>query len=41
MFSRYDCNGKPHVHHVDAVYVHKFTCLFIDRKALDINFKDI
>ena len=24
-------DGNTHVHHVDPVYVHKFTCLFIDR----------
>ena len=28
-----------HVHHVDPVYVHKFTCLFMDR--IFINFMDI
>ena len=39
VISRYGCNGNTHVHHVDAMYVHKFTRLFIDR--LDINFMDI
>ena len=29
--SRYGCNGNTHVNHVDPVYVHRFTCLFIDR----------
>ena len=30
--SRYGCNGNTyvHVHHVDPMYVHKFTRLFID-----------
>ena len=37
--SRYGCNGITHVHHVDRVYVHKFTRLFIDR--IDIHFMDI
>ena len=26
-----DCNGNTHVHHVDPMYVHKLTGLFIDR----------
>ena len=39
LVSRYGCNGNTHVHHVDPVYVHKFTCLFIDRTF--INFLDI
>ena len=39
IISRYDYNGNTHIHHVDSMYVHKFTRLFIDR--LDINFMDI
>ena len=31
VISRYGCNGNTHVHHVDPVYMHKFTCLFINR----------
>ena len=36
VISRYGRNGNTHVHHVDPMYVHKFTCLFID--LIDINF---
>ena len=39
VISRYGCNGNTHVHHVDLMYVHKFTRSFIDR--VDINFMDI
>ena len=39
VLSRYGCNGNTHVHHVDPMYVHKFTCIFIDR--IFINFMDI
>ena len=39
IISRYGCNGNTHVHHVDPMYMHKFTRLFIDRN--DINFMDI
>ena len=39
VMSRYGCNRITHVHHVDPVYVHKFTALFIDR--IDIKFMDI
>ena len=39
VISRYGCNGNTHVHHVDPVYVHKFTYLFIDR--IFINFMDV
>ena len=33
VISRYGCNGNTHVHvhHVDPMYVHKFTSLFKDR----------
>ena len=31
VISRYGCNGNTHVHHVDPVFLRKFTCLFIDR----------
>ena len=37
VISRYGCNSNIHL--VDPVYVHKFTCLFIDR--IEINFMDI
>ena len=37
--SRYGCNGNTHVHIVGPFYVHKFTCLFIDR--IFISFMDI
>ena len=37
--SRYGCNENTLVHHVDPVYVYKFTCLFID--LIFINFMDI
>ena len=30
VISRYGCNGNTCVHHVDPVYVHNFTCLFIN-----------
>ena len=30
VISRYGCNGNTYVHHGGLVYVHKFTCLFID-----------
>ena len=36
IISRYDCNGNTHVHHDDPVYVHKFTCLIIDRIFINI-----
>ena len=39
VISRYGCNSNTHVHHVDPVYVRKFTCLFIDR--IFINFMGI
>ena len=39
IISRYDCNGNTHVHHVDTMYLHKFTGLFKDR--ININFMDI
>ena len=35
----YDCNANTHVHHVDPMYVHKFTRQFTD--CIDINFMDI
>ena len=37
--SRYGCNDNTHEHHVDPMYMHKFTSLFIDR--IDINFMGI
>ena len=37
--SRHGCKGITHEHHVDRVYVQKFTGLFTDR--IDINFMDI
>ena len=39
VISWYGCNGNTHVHHVNPMYLHKLTRLFIDR--LDINFMDI
>ena len=38
VISRYGCNGNLHVYHVDRVYEHKITRLFIDR--IDINLMD-
>ena len=37
VISRYGCKGNTYVHHVGLVYMHKFTCLFIDRIYLYIN----
>ena len=39
VISWYGCNGNTHVHHVDPMYVDKFTRLFIDR--IDIHLMDI
>ena len=39
VISRYHCNGNTHVHHVDPMYMHKFTRLFIDR--INLNFMNI
>ena len=39
VISRYGCIGNTHVHHVDSVYVHKFTCLFIE--CIFVNFMEM